>query len=101
MKAFVAVLAEVERDIQGAASRSVLQSYRSRVTSITETIEAELANTRGSLLEQEDLLEQCRAVLLRIDQRISEESVPPSLGNLHPIFADIFAPLIKPMKKAA
>ena len=101
MKAISAVLAEVERDIQGTASRSVLESYRTRVATITESIEAELADTRSSLIAQEDLLEQCRAVALRIDQRISEESVPAALGNLHPTFASILAPYIAPVKQAA
>ena len=101
MKAFVAVLAEVERDLQSTASRVVLDSYKARVATITETIEAELASTRGLLIAQEDLLEQCHAVILQIDQRISDESVPAALGNLHPMFANILAAYLAPLKQAA
>lgn len=93
--------AVIETEVSRTASQQVLGDYRRHVTRLTVELDRCAGVTRGKLISEEDLIEQGRALLLKIDQRISEESVPERLSNVHPIFSRLLAPFVNPAYKQA
>jgi len=91
----------VEEQIAKTSSPQVLRNYCQHVRRLMVELDRSLGVTRGTLIEQEDLLEQGRALLLRIEQRISEETVPDAMSEIHPIFAELLKQFTVPFKKAA
>lgn len=93
--------AVIEEQVNRTTTPSVLQAYRQQVTRLTVELDRCAGVTRGRLIEEEDLIEQGRALLLKIEQRIAEETVPGTESPLHPIFRDVLEPFTQPLKQAA
>jgi hypothetical protein len=91
----------IEVEICKTASQPVLEDYRRHVIRMTEELDRCAGETRGKLIREEDLIEQGRALLLRIDQRIAEETAPERLSHLHPIFQRLLEPFVSPALKQA
>ncbi|HQR21058.1 MAG TPA: hypothetical protein PKV98_09330 [Burkholderiaceae bacterium] len=91
----------IENEVSRTASQQVLEDYRRHVMRLTVGLDRCAGETRGRLIAEEDLIEQGRALLLKIDQRIAEESVPERVSNVHPIFDSLLAPFVHPAYKQA
>lgn len=93
--------AVIETEVSKTASHHVLENYRHHVTRLTVELDRCARETRGKLIEEEDLIEQGRALLLKIDQRIAEETVPERVSYVHPIFQQLLEPFVNPAYKQA
>ena len=93
--------AVIETEVGKPASQQVLENYRHPVMRLTVELDRCAGSTRGKLIEEEDLIEQGRALLLKIDQRIAEETVPERMSHVHPIFEQLLAPFVSPAFKQA
>ena len=76
--------AVIETEVSKTASQQVLEDYRRHVMRLTVELDRCAGDTRGKLIAEEDLIEQGRALLLKIDQRIAEETVPERLFQRSP-----------------
>ena len=93
--------AVIETEVSKTASQQVLEDYRRHAMRLTVELDRCAGDTRGKLIAEEDLIEQGRALLLKIDQRISEETAPECLSHVHPIFRELLAPFACPAFKEA
>ena len=93
--------AVIETEVGKTASQQVLENNRHHVMRLTIELDRCAGNTRGKLIEEEDLIEQGRALLLKIDQRIAEEPAPERLSHVHPIFRKLLEPFACPAFKQA
>ena len=93
--------AVIETEVSKTGSQPVLENYRRHVMRMTVELDRCAGETRGKLIGEEDLIEQGRALLLKIDQRIAEESAPEHLSPLHPIFRELLEPFASPAFKQA
>jgi hypothetical protein len=94
-------LAVIETEVGKTASRQVLKSYRRHVMRLTVELDRCAGDTWGKLIAEEDLIEQGRALLLKIEQRIAEETVPERMSHVHPIFRQLLTPFVRPGCKQA
>ena len=94
-------LAVIEAEVSKTASRQVLQDYRYHVKRLTVELDRCAGDTWGKLIAEEDLIEQGRALLLKIEQRIAEETVPERMSHVHPIFRQLLTPFVRPGCKQA
>ena len=84
--------ATIEGEVSKTASQPVLENYRRHVMRMTVELDRCAGETRGQLIREEDLIEQGRALLLKIDQRIAEETAPERISPVHPIFQRLLEP---------
>ena len=94
-------LAVIEAEVSKTASRQVLPDYRYHVKRLTVELDRCAGDTWGKLIEEEDLIDQGRALLLKIDQRIAEETVPERMSYVHPIFTQLLEPFVTPALEQA
>jgi hypothetical protein len=93
--------AVIETEVSKTASQQVLENYRRHVMRLTVELDRCAGDTRDKLIAEEDLIEQGRALLLRNDQRIVEETVPERMPHVHPIFRQLLGSFASPALKQA